>query len=630
MVLKRELGFWDVFCIAAGAMISSGLFILPGLAYGIAGPAVILSYALASLLVIPAMLAKAELATAMPKSGGSYFFIIRSMGAFPGLLSGLASWFSLSLKAAFALIGIGAMFNLVVPDTPPMTIKWVALAGCLVFTALNLVSVKMAGRSQIWMVLGLLAVLVLFVVAGLPHARHPHYADFLGKGPMNILYVAGLVFVSYGGLTKVASVAEEVRDPGRNIPGGMFAAFIVVALLYVAAVFVVVGLLESSEMFTQDAAGPRANLTPLSSAAAKLPGWQGSVGMVVLALAGCLAFFTTANGGILSASRIPMAMARDALLPRRFGQISDRLKTPVAGILTTSGFMVVVILLLDVPLLAKTASTMMLMLFLLVNVAVLILRTSRIQNYRPLFRSPLYPWLQVISIPLYAILIVSMGPVPLTVTGGFCLLGAAWYFLYVRHRIQTESALLFMVRNALSKVMVRSELETELREIAFQRDEVTHDRFDRLIKDCDILDLPEAVTRDELFRRISQVVGERLHLEPERVYQEFQDREKQSSTVIQEGLAIPHIVLEGTDLFEMVVVRCSGGALFPNQQTPVYTVFALVGSPDQRNYHLQALMAIAHIVQEHGFPTRWRKARAQEDLRDVLLLSGRRRHQGGI
>jgi mannitol/fructose-specific phosphotransferase system IIA component (Ntr-type) len=379
-------------------------------------------------------------------------------------------------------------------------------------------------------------------------------------------------------------------------------------------------------MFTEDAAGPRANLTPLSSAAAKLPGPLGSVGMIVMALAGCLAFFTTANGGILSASRIPMAMARDSLLPKRFSDVSDRFGTPTLGILLTSGFMVAVIAALRVDVLAKVASTMMLMLFLLVNVAVLILRTSRIQNYRPLFKSPLYPWLQVISIPLYAVLIAGMGVVPLVVTGAFGLLGGAWYWIYVRHRIQTESALLYMVRNALSKVMYRSELESELREIALQRDDVVHDRFDRLIKDCDIVDIPDAITRDELFRRISQVVGERLKLPPERVFQEFVDREKQSTTVIQEGLAIPHIVVEGQNLFEMVLVRCRGGAIWPDQQTPVYTIFALVGSRDERNYHLQALMAIAHIVQEHEFLKRWQQARSEEDLRDVLLLSSRRRH----
>lgn len=113
--LKRDLGLLDVFCIASGAMISSGLFILPSIGFSKAGPAVIVSYIIASLLVIPAMLSKAELATAMPKAGGTYFFIDRSMGPMMGTIGGFAAWFSLAFKSAFALLGIGIFAMLINP-----------------------------------------------------------------------------------------------------------------------------------------------------------------------------------------------------------------------------------------------------------------------------------------------------------------------------------------------------------------------------------------------------------------------------------------------------------------------------------------------------------------------------------
>ena len=105
--LKKDLGLIDVFCIASGAMISTGLFVLPGLAFAKSGPAVILAYGLASLLIIPSVLAKAELSTAMPKAGGDYFFIDRSMGPVMGTIGGFAAWFSIAFKSAFALVGIG-------------------------------------------------------------------------------------------------------------------------------------------------------------------------------------------------------------------------------------------------------------------------------------------------------------------------------------------------------------------------------------------------------------------------------------------------------------------------------------------------------------------------------------------
>ncbi len=267
--LKRKLGFWSVFCIATGAMISSGLFILPGMAFSKAGPAVVLAYALAAVMAVPAMLAKAELATAMPKSGGSYFFVERSLGALPGTIAGMAGWFSIALKSAFAMIGIGAFATLIWPDADLLgrgqwIIKAVAVAGCVVFAVLNIVSVKLAGRMQIVLVAALLVALTIFVVAGVPSVRqHPNFDNFMGKGWSSILSTAALVFVSFGGLTKVAGVGEEVRNPRRNIAGAMFLALAVVSVFYVAAVFVVVGVCGGDEL----APGSIGYFAPLSVAA---------------------------------------------------------------------------------------------------------------------------------------------------------------------------------------------------------------------------------------------------------------------------------------------------------------------------------------------------------------------------
>ena len=166
--LKRELGLLDIFCIASGAMISSGLFILPGLAYSKAGTAVILSYAIASLLVIPAVLSKAELSTAMPKAGGTYFFIDRSMGPLFGTIGGFSAWFSLAFKSAFALVGIGIFSVLISPvlDNDFIT-KLIAVFFCIIFGLINIKGVSHTGKTQIFLVLGLLSLLVFYIVSGL-------------------------------------------------------------------------------------------------------------------------------------------------------------------------------------------------------------------------------------------------------------------------------------------------------------------------------------------------------------------------------------------------------------------------------------------------------------------------------
>jgi amino acid transporter len=149
--LIRHLGGIDVFCIAAGAMISSGLFVLPTLVYAKVGPAVILVYILAGIIILPALFAKAELATAMPIAGGGYFFIERSMGSGAGTIGGFASWFSISLKSAFALVGIGVFATLINPNVTDWQIKFIAIGFCVFFTILNLISVKLTGRFQVFL-----------------------------------------------------------------------------------------------------------------------------------------------------------------------------------------------------------------------------------------------------------------------------------------------------------------------------------------------------------------------------------------------------------------------------------------------------------------------------------------------
>lgn len=223
--LKRVLTLTDVFSISTGAMISSGLFILPGLAFSKAGPAMILAYLLAAFLIIPSLMAKAELSTAMPKSGGTYFFIDRSLGPVLGTFGGFANWFSLSLKSAFALIGIGASAVLIYPDITATEIKLIAVGACLFFTLMNIVSVKVTGKIQNILV-GILLIIMFFYIGRGFIATHPdRYVPFMPNGIWSVFSTAGLVFVSFGGLTKIASVAEEVKIQSVIFPPECFSLF---------------------------------------------------------------------------------------------------------------------------------------------------------------------------------------------------------------------------------------------------------------------------------------------------------------------------------------------------------------------------------------------------------------------
>jgi len=617
--LKKQLGCLEVFAVASGAMISSGLFVLPAIAYAKAGPAVVLSYLFASLLIIPSLLSKAELSTAMPRAGGTYFYVERSLGPIWGLFGGLANWFSVALKSAFAVVGMAVLIEVILHEVfgaqlSQWHLKTAAVVCCLVFTTLNIVSVKHTTRFQVWLVGILLVLLAFFVIFGSGKVEAVRFKGFLDKGWFDVFATAGLVFVSFGGLTKVTSIAEEVKDPGRNLPLGMLLAWAVVTLFYIAVITVTVGLVDGPELTV--------SLMPISLAASK---FLGSAGFAILGLAAVAAFVTTANGGIMAASRYPMAMSRDQLLPPLLARLSGRFTTPHISIILTGAFMIGAIVFLEIELLVKTASTLMIILFILVNASVIIMRESRIQSYRPKFKSPLYPYIHIFAIIAYGALIVDMGWVPLSISAGFIGLSAAWYWLYVYKRVTRASAVMHVVERVTDRELKSVTLENELRDILLERDDVIGDRFDQLIRECQILDIEGEISAEDIFRKLSAIMAEKLETDEYVLFEKFLHREAEGGTVVQPGFAIPHIVVEGQHKFDVLLIRARDGINFPHAPDPVRVMFVLVGSRDERNYHLRALMAIAQVAQEKDFEKRWLAARNTEAIRNLILLSTRKR-----
>ena len=612
--LKRELKFIDVFSIASGAMISSGLFVLPSLAYQKCGASVFFAYVLASLFILPAMLSKAELATAMPRAGGTYFFIDRSLGSPMGMLGGVSDWFSLSFKSSFALVGLGIFFELFIPTITYTQIRLIACAFLFFFIMLNILGVKETGKVQIGMVLVLLALLIFYVLYGFTGIEIERYSSVRPINWKILFSTAGFVFVSYGGLTKIASVAEEVENPGKTIPFAMIASWGVVGLLYAAVVFVTVGLLEPYVMGSTH--------TPISLGAKS---FLGTPGLIILSFAGVLAFLSTANAGILSASRSPMAMARDNLLPVYLSKVNPKFQTPVYSIIFTGIFMFSAIMFLNLEHLVEVASALMILLFILVNLSVIVMRESKVSNYRPKFKSPLYPWIQIFGVLGPIFLLIEFGFFPLLITVSFLVGAFIWYGIYARPRVSRESGLIYIVQRLLSRHLSKGVLRKELREIVRERDEIVIDRLDKLIHACPILDFKEGVTMDDFFDKVSDVLNKRLKIDKKKIYRLLLERERESSTVVTPGLAIPHIVIPGANRFDILIARCRDGITFDTENFPVNTAFILIGTKDERNFHLKTLAAIAQIAQDKEFDEKWLKAGTVEELRDIILLAERKR-----
>jgi amino acid transporter/mannitol/fructose-specific phosphotransferase system IIA component (Ntr-type) len=605
--LRKDLGLLEVFCISSGAMISSGLFILVAIAFTQTGPSVIASYLIASLLIIPTILAKAELSTAMPKTGGIFVFTDRSMGPIMGTLAGLSAWFSLAFKTAFALLGMGIFISLLNPDITLWQQKLFAVACCLFFMVVNLYGVKLTGRMQSFMVLVLLGILSLYVGRGIFSVELSRFSPFAPMGLRAVLATAGMVFIAFAGTTKIAAVAGEVKNPGRNLPIGIFLSWAVVSLLYLAVIFVTVGVESPSEL--------SGSLTPLSVGGRAI---MGQFGLIIMSIAAILAFITTGNAGILAASRDPMAMGKAGLLPGIFERVSRR-GTPWASIIITSIFMIMAILFLDLEIFVKTASTLKLILFSLANLALIFIRWSNLKHYNPTFRAPLCPWLQIIAIIAYGTLIVDMGRIPLILTAIFFIVGLAWYFLYAHRRVSEEYSLLKLIKKT-ADIAYASRLEDEeLREILIEKDELVEQRFENMLKNCLILDVKHPVQLNDVFKMVSEKLAHRMKVGAGSLYGKLIKREKRNHIIGKQGYSIIFSPINGEGKFKIAMVRTRKRVDYSDKYPPAHAFFIIVSTKDIKAFQLRSLMWLAQIAEKEEFNEKWLAAKDADGLRNVVL-----------
>ncbi|MCP4651893.1 MAG: amino acid permease [Candidatus Omnitrophica bacterium] len=608
--LNKKLGLLDIFCIATGSMMSSGLFILPGLAYAKAGPAVILSYLLAGLFCVPTLLSMAELTTAMPKAGGDYFYIMRGFGPLLGTLAGFSTWLSLSLKGSFALLGMGAYLT-IMTNFP---IHIIALICCLFFIILNLMGVKEAGRFQVWLVMGLVGILISYVVWGIRAVDFGHFLPFFSKGLNPLFATASFVFISYGGLTKVVALAEEVKNPGRNLPLGMILSLAITSILYALVIFVTIGVLNLESL--------KCDLTPISDGAGV---FGGDIFKIIISIGAFLAFTSTANAGIMTASRYPLSMSRDNLLPGVFQKISSKFKTPYIAIFFTGAFMISAIYFLKLELLVKVASTVLILLYILANLTLILFRESKLLSYRPKFRSPFYPYMQILGVMGGIFLLIEMGSFIVFLTTMFLLLGFIWYKFYAQKRAVQDSALIYVLERLTvkDKELVSDNLLTELKDIVIQREGIIEGNFYKLVEESMVLDIEVPLKMEDFFKQVSDDLGKSLNLESKELSGKLIEREKKASTVIARGLAIPHIFVKNRDVDKLVLVRARAGIIFPEDQL-IHIAFVLVGSSGERVLHLKILATIAKIIQSHNFEKKWFEAKGKEELKYVILLAERK------
>ncbi len=424
--LERQLGLTSVVAISLSTMLGSGLFVLPGLAAAKTGPSVWMAYLFAGLCVLPAALSKAELATAMPTSGGTYVYLDRAFGPLVGTISGIGLWLSLLLKSAFALFGFSYYLS-VLADVPVLTTSLSALA---LIVALNIRGVRGVSRVQsVTIAISIAGLVAVFLLALGPYDS-ARLEPMFTEGGAGFLAAAAFVFVSYAGVTKVAAFAEEVKNPERNLPVGMILSLGIAMLLYAGVTLVLVANVDLVVLATDN--------HPIYTLAETVAGPIAGIAAVVI---GFLTLVSMANGGLLAASRFPFAMSRDDLLPSVISQLHERYLTPVPAIVLSGATVAVALVLFDIERIAKLASAFLIMLYMAENIAVIVLREAGAKWYKPTYRSPLYPWMQVFGILACVLLLVVIGPLAAIASAAVALPGAVLYLLYGRARTERRGVI---------------------------------------------------------------------------------------------------------------------------------------------------------------------------------------------
>jgi len=464
--LEKSLTLPAVIAIGIGGMLGTGIFVLPGLAATKTGASLWLAYLIAAICILPAAYSKSELATAMPSSGGTYVYIERAFGPLFGTISGLGLWIALVLKCAFALVGIGA-YVLVVLDMDNAAItKSVGLGFLFIVFLLNIVGAKKAGSFQSYAVL--IAVLVLMVLFVLGIQTMDQETPFFAKlqedtvklaGYKELIFAVAFVYLSYSGVTKVAAIAEEIKNPNKNLPLGMILSLFIITAIYILISFVLTANVSLQEL--SDNYNPIHTLViDLNISSYEINGIH-VVGASIAFIA-VLTLLSTVNAGVLASSRFPFAMSRDGLLPGFWSQVHKKFLTPINTIAITCVAIALIVLFLDVFEIAKLASAFKVMMFVSVNLAVIVLRETAAQWYQPKYKSPFYPWVQIFGIVSGVFFLVFLGMTPMVAILAIFLIGAAIYYSYGKNVMRSGVLKNYGHRPALSIFGKKEQTKNEI------------------------------------------------------------------------------------------------------------------------------------------------------------------------
>jgi len=445
--LSREMRLLDVTMIGVGAMIGAGIFVLTGIAAGVAGPGLILVFLLNGLVAFLTAAAYAELGSAVHGAGGGYLWIKASLPDPSGFLAGWMDWFAHAVACSLYALGFGAYFREVlnVAGAPHFAAPvfpeeiWYAIGACTLFAIINYRGASEAGKAGNVVTIAKVLIIGVFIAVGLWVMVHRPgwqgtFRPFLSEGWTGVFMAMGLTFIAFEGYEIIAQTSEEVENPKKNIPRAVFISLVIVIPIYLLVAFVAIGaVIPPPGMAITQYLAQGGEVALVSAADQFFLG-----GGIMILVGGLLSTVSALNATIYS-------MARDGSLPRAIAGVHPKRGTPHFAIIFSAVLIVGMAISLPIADVAAAASVMFLLLFGGVNIALIRLRKLRPDLDRG-FRVPFVPVTPILAVVtmLFIAGYMFVGyPLAWAAAGGWIVAGVGFYYAYARTR---EAALIERVQ----------------------------------------------------------------------------------------------------------------------------------------------------------------------------------------
>ena len=427
----RRLGLIGATNIGLGAMLGGGIYVISGAAAGMIGPALILAYLVTGLLTVFTAINYAELACSIPKQGGGYTFAHDTFGGFPAFLTGWFLFIGNLVACGLYSLAVAHTLAVFIPNATDTTVGQIAVVIIAITFVTNVISIR--GVSGVLGILNILQSVVLFsfVALGLFFVNPSNLDPFVkpGAGLVEFMGTVSFIYISFVGFELITTATEEIKEPARNIPRAIMLTLIIATIVYMAASFVIVGVVHYTQVAN--------SFTPI----ADVFGVMFGPAAFYFALAGMAASnYAALNATFLATARVAYSMGRDRYFPSILESVDERLRTPIPALILTLLIVSMFAISGNVSLVASLSDFGYLIGLSIVNASVIVLREKGL-SVPGTFKARFYPAIPVLGVITCLLLVPTLHPETLYLGGIMSAVGSIIYLLYGRPRTRRKHAL---------------------------------------------------------------------------------------------------------------------------------------------------------------------------------------------